>query len=651
MPDGDAAVFRPAIIWRSLPLRLAIAAFPAWLTISILVLSTPWRLKLLIGAVAAITAASPALGLVVFSALAPLGELIAVYIGLERFRITEALAIAFLCAFIVRPVADRPGPRAFAPAGWLLSLVVLLSVAAQAWQIRGEVPLLDLARTVVLGYFIIAEPIGLIAAARLIEGVALTAVVLAIFRRHPRVVQTVPAALVGAAAVAAVSSVLLWRGIGPQPLRDRLALIGYRVSAHVGDVNAAGSHFALVILIALGIAMRTRGLARAGWLAGAATAGVGLWFSESRSAMAATGIVITLAAVWRLMARTRPRTRYALLALAAVIGLAVGSIRARRLELDPTFRGAGFRQQFNATSARMMAARPLSGIGIGQYYTQSPLFLAPQLAFAYGSENAHNYFLQVGGELGIPGLIVFLLWIGAPLAFAARALHRDPRDVRLLGFAGGALAVLGTCLTGHPLLVDPVALTFWIALALTSGLADSALRNDHTMPAATKAMRRTPSALQATAAAFSFVVVAGALFSVARGPVTPPNSGAVDGFYGWETGADGTRYRWTEQYASVFVPASVTRVYLPVRMPATAVGLSPMGIEVRAAGIEKGRSLIGTSWATLNVVLPDVAPPLRFKRIDLRVDRTWQPAVYLPGSGDMRLVGMQVGEARLFHEY
>ena len=73
MPDGDAAVFRPAIIWRSLPLRLAIAAFPAWLTISILVLSTPWRLKLLIGAVAAITAASPALGLVVFSALAPLG--------------------------------------------------------------------------------------------------------------------------------------------------------------------------------------------------------------------------------------------------------------------------------------------------------------------------------------------------------------------------------------------------------------------------------------------------------------------------------------------------------------------------------------------------------------------------------------------------
>ena len=99
------------------------------------------------------------------------------------------------------------------------------------------------------------------------------------------------------------------------------------------------------------------------------------------------------------------------------------------------------------------------------------------------------------------------------------------------------------------------------------------------------------------------------------------------------------------------MPANVTRVYIPVRMPARIPGLTPIGIEVRASGIDRGRSLIGDEWANLNIPLPDVVPPTRYKRIDLRVDRTWQPGVYLPGSSDMRPLGIQVGEVRLFHEY
>lgn len=651
MADGDGAVFRPALLWRSLPLRLVVAAFPVWLTISILVLSTPWRLKLLIGSVAAVTLASPAVGLFVFSAVAPLGDLIGIYMGLERFRITEALAIAFLAGFVLRRFDDRPGPRVFAPAGWLLCLAVLSSVAAQAWQVRADVPLLELARSLVLGYFIVAEPIGFNAAARMIEGVALTAAALAIFRRYPRVAETVPVALVASAVAAALSSVLLWRGIAPAPLLDRFARIGYRVSAHVGDVNAAGSHFALVLLIAAGMAVRARGLGRAAWAAGAAIAAIGLWFSESRSAMAATAIVLAVATVWRLAARLTPVTRHALLAGAAVAGLAAGSVRARLLDLDPTYRGSGFRQQFNATSMRMIAARPLSGVGIGQYYADSPLFLAPQLAFAYGSENAHNYFFQVGGELGLPGLALFLVWVGVPIAVAARAVHRNPYDGRLLGFAGGTVAVLGTCLTGHPLLVDPVAYCFWIALGLTGGLAESVLRGAKRTESAAKASPPMPPALQIGVALFGGMVAAGAAWGGARGPVEPKASAAVDGFYGWETAEDGTRYRWSNLYASVFVPADVTRIYLPVRVPANAPGVSPIGVEVMTGGVDRGRSLIGSGWANLNIPLPDVAPPVRYKRIDLRVDRTWQPGVYLPGSADMRSVGIQVAEPRLFHEH
>jgi hypothetical protein len=54
------------------------------------------------------------------------------------------------------------------------------------------------------------------------------------------------------------------------------------------------------------------------------------------------------------------------------------------------------------------------------------------------------------------------------------------------------------------------------------------------------------------------------------------------------------------------------------------------------------------TWAILSIPLAEAWPPTRIKRIDLRADRVWQPALYIAGSADMRMVGVQVGEARLF---
>jgi hypothetical protein len=52
----------------------------------------------------------------------------------------------------------------------------------------------------------------------------------------------------------------------------------------------------------------------------------------------------------------------------------------------------------------------------------------------------------------------------------------------------------------------------------------------------------------------------------------------------------------------------------------------------------------------VSIPLGDAIPPARFKRIDLKVDRVWQPALYIAGSADMRMVGVQVGEPRLVRE-
>lgn len=650
MPDS--------VVGRSLALRLMLAAVPAWLTTAILVFATPWILKLVVGVVVAATLVSPSAGLVAVALVAPLGQLIALSFspsGAPTFRVTEAIVVAFLAVWLLRPADERPGPRVPGIAGWLLAVVVAASILSQAWQLgqtqpyRGELG--DTFDVLFYAYYLVADRIGFIAGMHVLEGIGLAAATVALFRRRPQLAAQLPIALTASAIAAALSSVLLLRGIAPPAVLDRYARIGYRVSAHVADVNAAGSYFAMILGLALGAAGRARGKRRVAWLGAAAAVALGLWLSASRAALAAAAIAIALATVWPLVAGWKPRARLAAIAAIIVIAIAAGALRARRLESDQGYRGVDYRQQFNAASLRMIGASPVFGVGVGQYYRMSALFLSPQLGFVYGFENAHNYFLQVAGELGVVGLVLFLAWLGVPLVRAFTALVRAPRDLRLLGMTAGIVALAGTCLTGHPLLVDEVMFPFWIQFGLMTGLAGSVLRGAAPTEVAAKAARPMPWAWSMAAATAAVVIVAAAPVS-ARVSAAPPASSAVDGFYGWETANDGVRFRWMDgQFASVFVPANATRAFIPVRMPANIPGVSPLGVEAVALGQDRGRTMVGDTWVDLNIALPDVVPPTRFKRIDLRVDRTWQPGIYLAGSGDMRALGLQVGEVKTLQEY
>ena len=638
---------RPALIWRSAGVRLALAAFPLWCTAAVLILWTPWRLKLLVGGVASLAFASPAAGLLATALLAPFGATLQTLLGVP-YRMSEAIVLAFLAGWLLRGRLDPRGPAlpsAMAAAGWLLALTVVCSIAASAFalaQYPGLLP--QTARDLLQAYYIYPDRVGVIEGARLLEGLALAAATLFVFRLRPSIAVSLPATLCVSGAAAATLAVLIWRDIGPATLVERYARLGYRV-AHVGDPNAAGSYFAMLVCLALGMAGRASGRARAGWMALVVTNAVGLWFSESRTAIAAAAIAAALAAAWVRSGHWTRRARIAALGMVLVVGIGASFGRAKLLERDPTFRGGGFRQQFNATSFRMIAARPLSGVGIGQYYQTSSLFLSPRMAWIYGFENAHNYFLQVAAELGIPGIALFLIWIAAAALVIARALARVA-DPRLLGAAAGVLALLITCLTSHPLLVNEVAFSFWIQFGLALGLAESSLMNaaplaDHPQAGARRRKFWPVAALTAAA------IVGAAAVRVARGPVEPPRSTVVDGLYEWETAEDGRRFRWTEGYASLFVPADVTRVSVPARVPIDRRAITPMGVEVASGGVLLGRTRVGDSWTTLVVALPEMSPPAKLKRIDLKVDRTWQPALYIAGSADLRDVGVQVGECEL----
>jgi O-antigen ligase len=625
-------------------LRLALAAFPLWCTASLFIFNAPWRFRLIVMAVFGLSAAVPHVGLLALAAFVPLGHLFEAGLRLYPFRVTEAAVLAFFAGWLVRARPDRDGPRLPSTAVWLLAWVVCASVAAQVWiasRVPGELP--ENLQVLYQAYYLIPDRIGFGSAAMLLEGLGLMAATVALLRDRPQLAVTLPVVMTTSAVVAAASSVLLTKGIAfPQILEEQARLV-VRTSAHVPDPNAAASYFGMMLFVALGMAMRRpRHIL---WVLAALAEIVGLALAASRTGVAAVAVGLVMIALCWSTAAWRPRTKAWAVAVTLAIVLAAGLVRAWTLRADP---GAVFRQQFFATSLRMIADRPLTGVGIGRYYDQSTLYASPEISWIYPFENAHNFFLQVAGDIGLPGLVLLMAIVGSIGFDAARAIGHRPRDMRLVGCGAAAVTMIVTWLSGHPLLQREVAFSFWIVLGLLAALAGSVLIGTHERS-------REPVPLFGGRKSFALLAAAGVValagIGVGRHPARQPESRGVTGLDPWETAADGTRFRWTHEYASVFVPANATRVYIPVRLPFDLPRLLPMPGDVKVAGVPRDRAFVGTAWAVLNLELPPAPQGQRFKRIDLKVQQAWQPAVYLPGNGDLRRIGVQVGEIKEFYEY
>jgi O-antigen ligase len=97
-----------------------------------------------------------------------------------------------------------------------------------------------------------------------------------------------------------------------------------------------------------------------------------------------------------------------------------------------------------------MESRPFSGVGLGAFSmaegTISPLAAQQNYGTGLKWSAAHNSFVQVGAELGFPGLVLFVAIIGLAFRTAARlsrdALARAPADVAVAGLASAHAAVL-----------------------------------------------------------------------------------------------------------------------------------------------------------------------------------------------------------------
>ena len=587
---------------------------PSWLQIVITLIPgmlTLWR---------------PLEGLQLVAALAPVAVATGLRFGAPPLPLAEALVLSALAGALARSLW-RPlvPPRATRAALWLFGLTVIASLVVElaAMQIRTAEPgpfVRSLAEWTTQRYFVERKP-AVTAAALLLEGLGLFWMSSSVCRgRGGAATRLLRMVVIGASAAALLNVCRVAIAVLSKPAHMETLtgiLRNARLNIHFGDVNAAGSQFALVLCIAMGLAL-TRSRTRPLWIACTATLAAGMWLAGSRAAFVAIAIALLAAAAWRLAPRWRTTGRRTA-RVVLVLGLAgvVVVLSSPRMRFNGDLRrSASFRVDVARTSLRMARENPLFGVGVGRFYSEYPRFSSPALLALYRNENAHNNFLQVLAELGAVGLAAFLLLLYRAAATWRRAAagagsggdgeaSTPDMSAERLGVVAGLMAFAITMLVGHPLLVPEVAFTFWLVLGVWSATAAPVSE-----PVTTPLDRPWLVSAMTAAIVLSLVIR------------VPAVRKAVDlehvdyGFSAAVRGPGGDSYRRVERDATFFAPSD-PRLTNAVELPLMADG-DPAVVELSFDGRPADRQRIEGRWRTIRLRVPPGSHA--FRRVDIRTN-------------------------------
>jgi O-antigen ligase len=428
----------------------------------------------------------------------------------------------------------------------------------------------------------------------------------------------------------------------------RATSVGLRISPQIPDYIAAGSYFALCWLVAMGIAMASR-RTRLVWVAATVPLIAALYLTGSRSVIAAAlaGVgVLVFIVVRRRPAAIRSVVTFAVLALVVMV-LSYSWMSGRDFAGEMARQSLTVRGEIIQAGLRVIATRPVFGVGLDRFYLLAGGFASPELhALWQGRMNPHNDFLRFGAELGLVGLGLFLwILIGAGRRIR-EALRRTP-DAQLAGVAAGLGAFLVTSLVSNPLMVREVSYVFWIALGLAVGHSAGlqaprgAPLEELAGPAGTP--RRVSRLRWTIALLLGACLVLSVPFRARQELATVDLARVSYGLFAWGTEPDGARCRWSGPRATFFVDGRAQLVEIPLS------GAMPSGgvqhVEVRVDGRLANRVEVGHEWQRLRTLLPS-SSSAAFHRIDLTVSPSWVPAEAIPGSEDRRELGVRVGEIK-----
>jgi hypothetical protein len=634
--------------------RLVAQSLLATLTAAVLVLgqSVFWSdaasfwMKTIVVLIAVISFFRPENGLLVLAALTPFGGLIRGLLG-SPVRGAEAMVLAFLAGALMHgwTLGEFRSIR-WTSIKWsaaLFAAVVATSCIEQLWfsQVQTDYAsgyLSDFAVYVREGYLTSFRGFGVVFSAMLfIECLALLLYGIHFCRTRPGVAQRLIRMIVIGAAGGAIASIAFATSeimqMGEPAERFFILLIDQRWSAQVGDINAAGSFFAMTAVIAAGMAFRATPY-RVAWMATSLLLMFALAMTRSRTALIAIWIVGAALLVRACIVR-RSATRWVALA-ALLIAIALPLVALQYLRDTPLDRNAllavNIRWWFLETTWGMLQWQPLFGVGIGRYFLWSSTFSPPELRAYYFRENAHNNFAQVAGELGIVGLAAFGLVLVVCLfrrrkspepearspESEARSLEsgvQSPGSSPIVAPVLAGLAVfIVSWLGGHPLLVAEMAYPFWMTLAIVAGARPLPSTPD-------ESRTRDPDPDWKRAVAFSgcAVILAASVPLRVHDKLNAVDLSGVDyGFVRQRRAQADDWPRGIDSRARIFVPARARGVSIRLRSPSASFDQSEE-LVILVNGKEAQRvQLADRGWITARVPLPLITR--RFHELDLELD-------------------------------
>lgn len=186
-----------------------------------------------------------------------------------------------------------------------------------------------------------------------------------------------------------------------------------------GNPNDLATGLDLMIPLAVILALTQRGIWRFLSLACAAVMALGVVVTFSRGGflglMLSGGLL-----VWKLGERNRARTVILSLVAAGMLALAIPGSYFSRLStiLDTKSDETGSAQERRALLDRaiwLAVHRPIIGVGVSNF-----------LIYSVNQRVAHNSYLEISAELGVAGLIAYLILIIAPLK-SCRLIERQTK--------------------------------------------------------------------------------------------------------------------------------------------------------------------------------------------------------------------------------
>ena len=255
------------------------------------------------------------------------------------------------------------------------------------------------------------------------------------------------------------------------------------------------------------------------------------------------------------------------------------------------------------TALRTISRSPLTGVGAGCFGVASEGLIQDGLkrvaaARGFVYEFAYNDYLQMGAELGIPALAVFISLLAVILLSARSAcrrqageLLREPLRIAAgVGVVGALSALLAQAFVDFPLHLPSHQTLLWVNLGLLTALA-----NPRVASATEPVVTRTP--LRRLAAALA-VLVAAAMATV-----------GIRGILAERSAVEAVRLHELEDWEEALELASRSTVLAP-HEHAYWVLLAEMANKAALAGVDLGRTLPMTfdAYRQAGRTYPDHAP-------------------------------------------